>query len=77
MKEIRAPICSSRVKGSRSSIAQAKQEREGAMNVTTVASASGMYRRESKVEMLALFFSQALKILTVHPKHAKETTDTS
>lgn len=51
MKEMRAPTCSSRVKGSRSSIAHAKQDNEGAMKVTTVASASGMYNRESRMKM--------------------------
>jgi len=47
MNETSAPICSNRVKGSRSKIAHAKQDKEGAMNVTTVASAKGRYIKES------------------------------
>jgi len=61
MNETNAPICSSRVKGSRSKIAQAKQDREGAMKVTTVASAKGRYIRES---MRAIRICHELRSLT-------------
>lgn len=40
-KEMRAPNCSRRVKGSLRSLAQTQQTREGVMNVSTVASARG------------------------------------
>lgn len=66
-----APICSMRVKGSRKSIAQAKQESVGEMNVITVASARGRKSKES-VQYLVSVRRTALALTTL-PKDTYST----
>lgn len=78
-KETTVPMRSIRVKGSCKRMEQAKHDRDGAMNVKTVASASGRYRKESgrASKLIRVTGSEAEQAPTVETKNTEEASNTT